>query len=133
MWSPSRSPEPTWPPPQCVSGRLNGKRANAPQHPSRAPGLEGDELRALFGENHQSDWWGAAFEMGRAPFDSKFCTVWHALFELFFPIERGLAPAYRHLIRPRASGLHEFRNCRVDVELGCICDRIGRPSALVCG
>ena len=43
--------------------------------------------------------------MGRAPFDSKFFASRHALFESFALIERGLAPAYRHLIRPCAAAL----------------------------
>ena len=60
---------------------------------------------ALRSDRDQSDWWGASFEIGRAPFDSKFCAVWHALFESFAPIERGLAPAYRCLVRSRAAAL----------------------------
>ena len=44
-------------------------------------------------------------EMGRAPFDSKFCAAWRALFESFVPIGRGMAPVCRHLIRSRAEVL----------------------------
>ena len=43
--------------------------------------------------------------MGRALFDSKFCAVWRALFELFVPFERGLAPVFWYLIRGRAAVL----------------------------
>ena len=43
--------------------------------------------------------------MGRAPFDAKYCAVWHALFESFAPVERELAPVYRFLIRSRVAAL----------------------------
>ena len=43
--------------------------------------------------------------MGRAPFDSKFCAARHPLFESYAPIERSLAPVYRHLVRGRAAVL----------------------------
>ena len=41
--------------------------------------------------------------MGRAPFDTKFRAVRHALFESFVPLERGSAPVYQYLIRSRAA------------------------------
>ena len=37
--------------------------------------------------------------------DSKFCAVWHFLFESFAPIGRGPAPAYQYLICALASAL----------------------------
>ena len=43
--------------------------------------------------------------MGRAPCDSTFSAGRHALFESSAPIERFLAPVYRHLIRGRAAAL----------------------------
>ena len=101
----AQSLEPMWPPPQRAPGRLGGKAAVAPLYLLRALGLERAELTALYGDSGQSYWWGASFEMGRAPFDSKFCAVWRALFEYLPPIERSLAPVYRRLIRLRAAAL----------------------------
>ena len=49
--------------------------------------------------------------MGRAPFGSKCCPIWHALFESRVPVERGLAPAYRYLIRSRAAVLQGAVQC----------------------
>ena len=39
-------------------------------------------------------------EPGRAPFDSKYSAARHASFESSAAIERGLAAALRHLLRP---------------------------------
>ena len=59
-------------------------------------------MGVLYGAKDQSDWWDVAFEMGRAPFDSKFCAARRAAFGSFAPIGRGMAPAYRQLSRGRA-------------------------------
>ena len=55
-------------------------------YPLRALGLERAELEALYGNSDQSNWWDVSFEMARAPRDSKFRAVQHALFESFAPI-----------------------------------------------
>ena len=39
--------------------------------------------------------------MERAPYDSKYSAVCHALPESFAPLERVLVPLYRHLLRAR--------------------------------
>ena len=60
-------------------------------------------MKLLYGADRCADWWDFEFEIGRAPRDSEYCAVWRALFKSFVPIDRGLAPAYRYLIRNRAS------------------------------
>ena len=51
------------------------------------------------------DWWGQEFQIGRVPFDSKYCAVWRAFFESFAPAERVLAPVYRFPLRSRGARL----------------------------
>ena len=72
-------------PPPRVEGRLNGKDAQALPHPLRDLGLNREEVRKLHGGPEAAGWWGENFQLGRAPFDSKYCAVWHALSESFAP------------------------------------------------
>ena len=67
-------------PPKCVVDVSDGKLVRDPRFPLRAPGLPRPELKVLFGDGGHADWRGAEFELGRAPFDSKFCAVWRAFF-----------------------------------------------------
>ena len=67
----------------------------------RSSGLRQDQLKALCGADDQWSWWGAPFELGRAPLDSKYSAAWHASLGVFAPIERRLAPAPRHMLRAR--------------------------------
>ena len=95
---PAQSPRSFCSAPKCVLGHLNGKQVIAPPRPLRASGLERDESKPVYSERYQSDWWDVAFEIGRAPFDSKFCALRNALSE-------SLAPIYRHLIRGSAAAV----------------------------
>ena len=81
-----QSPKSLWFPPMCVIDVVNWERAALPPYPLRALGLGRRELELLHGSDRCADWWGEVFEMGRAPSDSKFCAVWHALFESLAPI-----------------------------------------------
>ena len=54
-----------------------------------------------------------AFAMGRRRYNTQYSAVWHALFELFVPIERAMGPAYRLLHRERASALSPDRGVRI--------------------
>ena len=80
-----------WPPLQCVVDSVNGKSAALPPYPLCALGLETHELKLFYGTDRCADWWDVEFEMGRVPFDSKYCAVWHAPSESFVPIKRGVA------------------------------------------
>ena len=64
-----------------------------------------EEVNDLYDSPGSDDWRGAKFQMGRAPFDAKYFSVWRALFESFAPAERALAPVYRFLIRSRVATL----------------------------
>ena len=89
------------PPPQCIADVLKGKKVSLPPRPLCARGLIRDDLKILYSSERRADWWDVEFEVGRAPFDSKFRAVWHALFESFVPIKRRLAPVYQYLICSR--------------------------------
>ena len=43
-------------------------------------------IEKCHGKSGSLAWWDESFQMGRAPFDSKFCAVWRALFEAFAPV-----------------------------------------------
>ena len=92
-------------PPKCVVDVSNGKLVRVPRFPMRALGLPRPDFQVLFGDECRADWWGAEFELVRAPLDLKFCFIRRAFFESFAPIERGLAPAYRLFLRNRAAKL----------------------------
>ena len=89
----------------CATDRLGGKDAPAPPYPLCDLGLEGEAADKVQKRPGSKDWRGAEFQLGRAPFDSKYCAVWHALFESFAPAQRVLAPVYRFLIRSRGAQL----------------------------
>ena len=59
----------------------------------------------LRGRPGAAGWWGKKFQLGRAPFDSKYCAAWHALFESLAPGDRALAPVYRFPLRARGAKL----------------------------
>ena len=86
------------PPPELATDRAPGGAGPMLTSPLRALGRYQDALRDLYGATDASSWRGKPFEMGRAPFDSNYCEVWRALFKPFAPLERILAPAYRHLL-----------------------------------
>ena len=92
-------------PPSCAEERLYGKGARAPKCPLCDLGRSRDEVEKLRGRPGAREWRGAEFQLGRAPFDSRYCAVWRALFESFAPAERALAPVYRFLIRSRGAKL----------------------------
>ena len=77
----------------------------APPYPLCDLELDREEARELHGGPDAGDWRDKSSQLGRAPFDSKFCAGWHALFESFAPVERALAPAYRFLLRSRGAKL----------------------------
>ena len=81
--------------------RLNGKNPQVPVYPLGDLGLSRDEVDKLRGRPGTADWRDKEIQLGRAPFDSKYCPVWNALFESFAPVERALAPVYKFLIRCR--------------------------------
>ena len=93
-------------PPMCVADVFNGKPARAPRSPLCAFGLSRLELKMLFGDEGHADWWGAEFELGRAPLNSEFYAAWRAFCESFAPIVQGIAPARRLSVKSRAA---EFR------------------------
>ena len=62
-------------------------------------------MQKLHGGPEAAGWRDENFQLGRAPFDSKYCAVWRALFDSFAPAGRALALAYRFLIRPRGAEL----------------------------
>ena len=67
--------------------------------------LSREEVKKLHGRSDAADWWGEKIQLGRAPFDSKYCAVWHVVFGSFPPAERALALVCRFLIRPRGAKL----------------------------
>ena len=93
------------PPPVCVTERCAGRAVQVPDFPLCCLGLTREEVNALYCSPGSANWWGAKFQMGRAPFDTRYCAVRHALFESFAPVERALAPIYRFLIRTRVATL----------------------------
>lgn len=50
-------------------------------------------------------WWELEFEMGRRRYDAQFSAAWHALPELFGPIDRALGLVYRLLLRVHGGAL----------------------------
>ena len=104
-------------PPPCVVERLAGKLVPLPEFPLCCLGLDMEEVNCLYGRPGCADWWDSEFEIGRAPFDPRYCAVWRALFESFALVERALAPVYRFLIRARGSLLRgESAPNRMDVQ-----------------
>ena len=101
------------PHPSCVAARLAGKNAQAPKFPfcCLRSNLEG--VGAPYDSPGSAGWWGAEFQIGRAPFDSKYYAARHALFASFAPVERALAPIYHFLVSSRAATL------RGDAVPGC--------------
>ena len=91
--------------PEVRVGPYEWEQVDVPPYPLCAFGFVRDDLKALYGKQYQSDWWGVALRMGRAPFVSKFRGARNASFESFAPIGRALAPVRRHLIRGRAAAL----------------------------
>ena len=76
-----------------------------PPYPHCGLGLSREQAQKIREPRGTETWWGAEFQMGRAPFDSKYCAVWRAMFESFAPAERALSPAYRLLLRSRGARL----------------------------
>ena len=126
------------PPPTFVAEVFDGRPARVPRCPLREIGLPRPELKVLFGDESHADWWGAEFELGRAPSDSKFRAAWRGFFESFASIERGFAPAYRLLIKNRAADSRgsrpavsadasamAFRTVAPPVELGVTAQEMG--------
>ena len=74
-------------PPARAQDRCRCKKATVPRFPICYPGFGRAEVNELHGRDGAGDWWGQEFEMGRAPFDSKYSTVWHAFFESCVPAE----------------------------------------------
>ena len=85
--------------PVSVVDRLTGGSLSAPEFPLDQ--LQQDQLEAAYGAGDLSSRRGVPFELGRAPFDSKYSAPWRAFFESFAPIGRSLATACRHLVRSR--------------------------------
>ena len=80
-------------------------------------GLESGEVNRLFVRPGAAEWRDSEFEIGRAPFGSRYCAVWRALFESSAPVERASAPVYIFLIRSRGSLLRgEFAPNRTDAQ-----------------
>ena len=88
----------------------------------------------------------AKFQVGRAPFDAKYCAVWRALFESFAPVERALAPVYRFVICSRVARFRgeaapdssdvrtvAFRTALSTLNVGGVVLGIGKPFACICG
>ena len=90
-------------PPLRVQSHFRGEAVPVPKFPLCVLGMTSAEIEKLSGRKNAGDWWDVPFHMGRVPFDSKYCAVWHALFESFAPVERVLAPVFRLLIRARAA------------------------------
>ena len=88
-----------------MTDRLNGEDAPAPPYTLRDLGLDGEEADKVHTRPGAKEWWGAEFQLGRAPFDSKNCAIRHALFESFASAGRALAPVFRFLIRSRGAQL----------------------------
>ena len=76
-----------------------------PKFPLCCLGPTREGVNDLYDSPGSADWWGAGFQMGRAPFGAQYCAVWRALFESFAPVKRALAPVYRFLISSRAATL----------------------------
>ena len=79
-------------PPPCVRDYFRGEPAAAPQFPLCDLGLTRDEVQKLHGPADADTWWDSPLHLGRVPFDSKYCAIWHAFFESFAPVERVLVP-----------------------------------------
>ena len=91
--------------PPRVASRLAGKEVSAPPDPLCDLGLRPEEARKVHEPYGAEAWWDEPFPTGRAPFDSKYCAVWRALFESFAPVERPPSSVFRLLIRSRSSRL----------------------------
>ena len=74
----------TFPADMCRD-RLAGKSAPLPEFPLRCLGLESEGVNCLFGCPGGAYWWDSEFEIARAPFGFRFCSVLRALFESFAP------------------------------------------------
>ena len=92
-------------PPAIVQKFLRGETTVVPRFPLCDLGLTTAEVDELHGMVGGGSWRDEPFQIGRVPFDSKYCAVWHALFESFAPVERVLAPVFRLLIRARSAEL----------------------------
>ena len=108
----------------------------------RLAGRRCSRLVALTG----ADWWGAEFQIGRAPLGAKYFAVWRALFESFAPVERALAPVYRFVICSRVARFRgeaapdssdvrtvAFRTALSTLNVGGVVLGIGKPFACICG
>ena len=73
------SPGEFYSPPARAEERFNGKDAQVPQYPLCNLGLSREDVEKLHGRSNAADWWGKKFQLGRAPFDSKFRAVWRAI------------------------------------------------------
>ena len=90
--------------PNCITSRLAGGDASAPPYLLCVLGLAPGVVAQVHEKSDTAAWRDEFFQTGRAPFDSKHCAVWRALFESFAPVERSLGPVYRLLLRSRGAG-----------------------------
>ena len=88
-----------------------------PPYPLCVLGLHPDKAKKVHEHLGTDTWRGEEFQLGRAPSDSKYCAVWHALFESFAPAERPLSPVLRLLLRSRGARLRG--ETAPDFQAGC--------------
>ena len=132
------------PPPACVAWRAAGKCLQVLKFPLCYLSLTREEVNVLYDTPGPADRRGAGFQMGRAPFGSKYCAAWRALFESFTPAQQVLVPVYRFfdpfprgdVARRYGSGLLRrvydgVSDSVVDSEFGGVARGIGKPGACV--
>ena len=89
----------------CPRSCAEGVRLSAPDSPSCAMGLPRDCAKLVSKGIEPVPWWDVECEIGRRQYDAQYSAARHSLFETFAPSERALDPAYRFLLRARASQL----------------------------
>ena len=117
-------------PPMPVERRFRGL-AEAPVPPAKgfplcAMGLLRGGAVLVSDEMEPAPWRDLEFEMRCRRYGAQYLAVWHALFELFVLIERVLRPAYRLLLRERASAIRQDNG----VEIGPGATRVTLEAAL---
>ena len=91
---------------------MAGGPTTVPPFPLRGLGLAPDVIEKCHGKPGALAWRDESFQMGRAPFDSKFCAVWRALFQSFAPAERALGLVFPSL-SAHAAPAHEESKTRI--------------------
>ena len=67
-------------PPARVQSLFRGEAVAIPKFPLCVLGMTSAEIAKLSDRRDAGDWWDVPFQLGRVPFGSKYCAVWHALF-----------------------------------------------------